>query len=126
MQPAYDATRATDGLYAAGCSLYEDAKYFEASCIFRAMAAAAPEDERGWLGLGLCHEAIGQRAVACQMYRAGEREAASARCAVARTRALRGLGRDDDADEALDLAEQLAADADEDVTRLVRFERRGS
>jgi Flp pilus assembly protein TadD len=105
---------AVESLYATGHWLLEQNRYSDAATVFRTMLLAAPTDERSWLALGACHEAIGQLNVAEKLYRSGlEVAAVPFRCAIAQARALRALGRDDDADAVLDRAESLADDADD-------------
>jgi hypothetical protein len=117
----YDAKRAADGLYACGHALYIECRYTDAATVFRALAAAIPTDERGWLGLGACHEAIDKHGMAIEMFRVGQELATSARCAIARARALKAI--DQDFDGALDDAEMLAS-GDDELEAFVRVERR--
>jgi hypothetical protein len=92
------------------------------------MVKVAPRDERGWLGLGACHERNGQPRVAIELYGAGSVVAGggpggSVRCLVASARALHKLGHQ--AAEWLDAAEDAAArSGDEQLTELVASERR--
>lgn len=89
------------------------------------MVLASPGDERGWLGLGACHEALEQSEIALEMYGTGRVFAhPSPRCEIARARVFRGLGQDDKADEALDRASELTCD--DDVEALLRGERRAA
>lgn len=117
---AFDTHRAAEGLYACGHSLFSQERYADAATVFRALAAAVPSDERGWLGLGACHEAIDQGWMAIELYRTGEELARSARCAIARARA--NVAKGDEADEALDTAETLAC-GDDELEEMVRKER---
>ena len=120
-----DFTRAIDTLYATAHSLLHEERPKDAACVVRAMVLAAPTDERGWLALGLSHEALGQPDIALEMYATGRVMAApSPRCELARARVLRLLGRDDAAGEALDVASSLA-DGDE-MAMLIESERRAS
>lgn len=116
---------AIESLYAAGHWLFEQQRYADAASIFRTMALAAPSDERAWLALGACHERIGQTSVAEALYRSGVALAkAPVRCALARARLLKTLGRDDDAEAALERAAAIADGAnDEDAAALVLAER---
>lgn len=126
MNATLDTSRAADGLYACGHALLTEGRVADAACVFRALAAAMPEEERGWLGLGACHEAIGQHSVAIELYGTAEELVASpARTAVAKARALRIMGRDDLAEAALDSAADLAI-GDADLEMLVRLERTAS
>lgn len=124
--PLVDRKRATEALYATAHLLVEQEKPAHASGVFRAMALLAPTDERAWLGLGTCHEALGQAHVALEMYGTGRMLArAPVRLEVARSRLLRRLGRDHEADDALERAESLAASEDDEIlTHLVAEERR--
>jgi Flp pilus assembly protein TadD len=121
-----DRRRAADALYATGHLLLEQQKPAHASGVFRAMALLAPTDERAWLGLGACHEAIDQIMIALEMYGTGRMLArAAVRCELARARLLTKLGRDEDADDARTRAEELAeAENDETLRTLVANERR--
>jgi hypothetical protein len=93
------------------------------------MLRAAPRDERGWLGLGQCHERIEQPRVAAELYGAGSviaggPRSVSVRCLVARARVLALLGREEDVETTLLLAEKAAAEAaDEGLVSLVVRER---
>ncbi|MBX3229377.1 MAG: hypothetical protein KIT84_17835 [Labilithrix sp.] len=107
-------TRTTEGLYATGHWLLTSARYAEAAQVFRAMLMSYPADERGWLALGACHEAIGQHRIAVELYGVGATVASSTiRCAIARGRALRAIGRDDDAVEVFSAARELAFEQSE-------------
>jgi Flp pilus assembly protein TadD len=115
---------AVEALYATAHWLLGSSRFADAARVFRVMAYHCPEDERGWLGLGLCHEKIGQLAVAAEMYRIGDSTCPQAvRCGVALARALRLLGRDDDASTALERASDLAAETgDETLIAIVAAE----
>jgi Flp pilus assembly protein TadD len=90
------------------------------------MARLAPEDERSWLALGACHEALGQSDRAIQMYGTGRVLARpSVRCDVARARVLRAKDREDEADALLEQARGAAeAMGDPTLIELVAGERR--
>lgn len=120
----FDRTRAASGLYAVGHALLVRDDFRSAATVFRAMAAAVPDDERAWLGLGACHEGIDQPAIAVEMYRTGEALAPSpVRCTLARARVQRTMGFEAEAAEALAGAAALAADADNaELESLVRME----
>jgi tetratricopeptide (TPR) repeat protein len=118
---------AIESLYATGYWLLEQHRYADAASVFQTMLVAAPTDERSWLALGACHEAVGQPAIAEKLYRSGVEVAEPAvRCAVAQARTLRELGRDDEADLAFDRAEVLASELDGDATAMVAYARRTS
>jgi hypothetical protein len=120
-----DAT--IEAMYAAAYWLLSLERVADAAQVFRVMLTAAPRDERAWLGLGECHERISQPLIALELYGAGsviagDAQARSVRCFLARARVLAKIGRDpegafDAADEA---AEQVA---DDDLIALVRRER---
>jgi hypothetical protein len=111
-------------LYAAGKGLLERGQTSESADVFRAMLVTAPSDERSWLGLGACHEALCQDAIALELYAMGTAASGSVRCQVARSRVLRALGREADAETALDRAEDAAGSAsDDDLVALVARER---
>jgi uncharacterized protein HemY len=103
-----DPSRGIEALYATGHWLLDEGRASDASCVFRAMALLAPEDERSWLGLGACHEALGQPEPALQMYGTGRVLARSVRCDIARARTLSSQDRRDEADAALAQARERA------------------
>lgn len=117
-----------EALYATGHWLLTSERFADAATVFRTMALATPKDERVWLALGACHEGIGQLQIASALYEIGASMAAPAvRCSIARARALRALGRDDEADLALEDANGSAVDSgDEDLVSLVLAESRGA
>lgn len=105
---------AIEALYATGHWLLTNGRYPDAAKVFRAMTLAQASDERAWLALGACHEAIGQHRIAIELYLVAAVAAAPAiRCEIARGRALRALGRDEDALEVFVAARDAAHDADE-------------
>ena len=99
-------------------------RFEDAAIVFRTMALAQCSDERAWLGLGSCHEGIGQLDIATSLYEvAGTVAAPALRCAIARGRSLRALGRNDEALSALEHARDLALEsADEDLASLAAYE----
>jgi Tfp pilus assembly protein PilF len=123
---AKDARAATEALYATAHWLQSEGRTKDAASVFRAMVVTTPRDERGWLGLGLCHEKLGQEHIALEMYGTGRVMARPApRCELARARVYRTQGESDKADEALENAEHLAEQLDDDALRaLVVAERR--
>lgn len=120
--------RAVEAIYAAGHHLLSQERPRDAAKVFRLMLKVAPHDERGWLGLGQCHEKASQPNVACELYGAGSvvtanAGAASVRCLLARARVLKALGRDPD--DALQVADEVAYERDdEELIALVSNERR--
>jgi tetratricopeptide (TPR) repeat protein len=117
-----------EAIYAAAHWLLEQELTDKAAKVFRVMLHAAPGDERGWLGLGQCHERIGQHRIALELYGAGSVAAApSPRCEIARGRALRTLERDDEALDAFERAMVLAdARDDEELFAMARAEKVGT
>ena len=112
-------------LYRAAYGLIQAERPRDAAPLLRAMVLADPSDERGWLGLGWCHEALAQTRLALELYGVGRVLAGpSARCEIARARIFRALGRHEDAENALDEAERIAED--EETAALVAAERRAS
>jgi tetratricopeptide (TPR) repeat protein len=123
-----DEKRGIEALYATGHWLLAQERPADGASVFRAMALVAPKDERAWLALGACHEALGQPELALKMYGTGHVLARPAvRCDIARARLLRAAEKDDEADAVLEDA-VAAAEAleDEALVLLVRAERRKS
>jgi len=115
-----------EALYATGHWLLAQERAEDAACVFRAMALLASKDERAWLALGACHEALAQPHLALQMYGTGHVLAQpSIRCDVARARLLRAGDRADDADALLEQAAEAAESLNDDaLVELVAAERR--
>ena len=110
--------RALEALYGVAYSFLDREQIEEAVRAFRVMVRFAPTDERGWLGLGLCHESIGQTDIASELYGAGSlvSDPRSARCLVALARVLRQSGDDASAaDEPIEHALALCEKNDDDV-----------
>lgn len=126
--PHLAGRRAIDTVYRAGHYLLEQGRIEDAAKVLRVMVKAAPTDERSWLALGMCHERHGQPNLALELYGVGAVAAVpGVRCQIARVRLLRSLGRDDEADAALEAAEAAAGDLDDDdLLQLVAAERRGA
>ena len=116
-----------EAIYAAAHWLLSHDRVADAAGAFRILLRVAPRDERGWLGLGECHERISQPFIALELYGAGtvvacDSRAASVRCLLARARLLSKMGRD--AEGALDAADAAAEKVgDGDLIALVRRER---
>lgn len=122
-----DLTNAIDALYGTGHWLLSEERPADAADVFRAMAAAQPTDERGWLGLGQAHECVGQRIIAKEMYLTGVTLARGARCAIALARVLRTMGNDADAADAIEFAATIAEETDDEtLTAIVAYERGAS
>ena len=116
--------QAIDALYATGHWLLGQERFKDAADVFRAMAKAKPEDERGWLGLGQAHEGARQIVIAKEMYVTGVTLASGGRCAIALARVLREMGHDAEAAEAIDFADTVANGNEDDSLRgLVAYER---
>jgi hypothetical protein len=128
---------AIEAIYATAHWLLGRERVADAAKVFRTMIRAAPGDERGWLGLGECHERIHQPRIAAELYGAGSLAASvkrvgdgagivpSVRCLLARARVLAANDRAEDALGALEAAAQAAADQDDDeLATLVAKERR--
>lgn len=125
---ATDRSRAIEGVYATGHWLFSQERHQDAAEVFRAMVTIAPEDERGWVGLGMCHEGADQLRIAKEIYAAGTTLAKSPlRCAIALVRVLRRLGDDDAAHEILEMADVMAERSnDDDAKQLVEEEKRAA
>ncbi len=121
--PASDAV--VEAVYATGHWLFERSRHADAATVFRVMARVAPADERGWLALAYCHQAVDQDDIALEMVGRGCVLAAPApRCELARSRALRALGRIDEADEALETAAEAAErSGNDEIAEAIRAER---
>jgi hypothetical protein len=127
---------AIDAIYATAHWLLGREHVADAARVFRTMIQAAPGDERGWLGLGECHERIRQPRIAAELYGAGSLAASttrvggggvvpSGRCLLARARVLAALDREADALGAIEAAAQAAEDREDDeLAALVAAERR--
>src|SRR5258708_29007729 len=117
---------AVEILYTTGFQLHAQARYCDAAQVFQIMLQAAPTDERGWLALADCHEKLGQRSIALELFSAGTVAADPAPlCMLSRFRLLYDLNRSQEADEAFGAALELAAEAgDEDLTKVIQHERR--
>ena len=117
---------ALDGLYATGHWLYSRNRYSDAAAVFRVMVLCLPEEERGYLALGACHEGLGQEAIALEIYNMATLSAPAApRCHVARARVLRRCGHDEHADAALEEATWIAErENDAHLLALIACERR--
>jgi thioredoxin-like negative regulator of GroEL len=119
-----------EAVYATAHWLLARERVADAAKVFRALLQIAPRDERGWLGLGDCHERIQQVRIAAELYGAGSviaggERSVSVRCLLARARTMAKLGRTADIEWILDTAERAAAEqADEHLIDLVARERR--
>ena len=113
---------AVESLYTMAYQLFEGGRYDEALKLFRLVMQLRPEDERGWLGAGVCHESLGQWHIAVNMYAAAiVTTGKSVRCALSYHRVLKQLGKDEQAEQALERALQWAEQGDDEQDlRLVR------
>jgi tetratricopeptide (TPR) repeat protein len=120
------AKAVVEALYATGHWLFGLSRYADAATVFRAMVEVAPTDERSWLALAYCHQTVDHGVIALEMLGTGRVVAAPApRCELARSRALRALGRIEEADEALEFAAEAAEQSEnEEIAAAVRAERR--
>lgn len=116
---------ALEALYATGHWLYSQDRFPHAQSVFRAMIHLAPRDERGWLALGACHEAMDQHDIALELYAAAVSVAQTApRCELARARIFRQRGRDREARDSIEEAARIADELrDDELRRLVAAER---
>lgn len=128
MMSPEDKALAIEGVYSTGHWLFSQERYKDAADVFRAMVTMAPEDERGWVGLGMCHEAFEQLRIAKEIFAAGTTLAKSPlRCAVALVRVLKRLGDDEAAAEILAMADEMAERSiDDDAKLLVDEEKRAA
>ena len=119
---------AVESLYATGKWFLDQGQTHKAVDIFRVLVLVAASDERGWLGIGASHDALGEATVAVELYTLGAAATKSIRCQLAKARLLRKLSRDDEASAALDAAESMLDDDDDDddLRHLVECERRAS
>jgi Flp pilus assembly protein TadD len=126
-QAAVDASRARglEALYATGHWLLSRGRIADAASVFRGMAMLAPGDERPWLALGACHEALKQTKLAFEIYGVAQVLAGPAvRSRLARARILSSSGRDDDAEAVRASAGEVAETlGDETLVALVSAER---
>jgi hypothetical protein len=129
-RPPTQRLGAVEAVYATAHWLLTRERAADAAKVFRVMLQIAPRDERGWLGLGECHERIDQLRIAAELYGAGSviaggTRSVSVRCLLARARTMSKLGRTTDMESLLDVAEQTAVrEADEELIELVACERR--
>lgn len=115
---------ALEALYATGHWLYSRDRFAHAQSVFRAMLHIAPEDERGWLGLAACHEALDQEDIALEIYLGAAASAVAPRCELARARILRRRGLEVEAHRAVEQAARIAEhQRDDELRELVAAER---
>jgi tetratricopeptide (TPR) repeat protein len=116
---------ASEALYATGHRLLSLERTVDALAVFRTLIIVAPDDERGWLGLGKAHEDMADIRTAERLYRvAGRAVPTSTRCMIAHARALQALGDLEEATAALERAADIATRSEDDVLlQLVLLER---
>jgi hypothetical protein len=114
-----------DALYYVGHKLLADGRPVDAAVVFRAMLMTSAGDERAWVGLGACHEALDQLDLAREMYGTGRVLAKPAgRCEIGLLRLARSAGDGDLVASCLDRASDIAAETeDPELAQLVRYER---
>jgi tetratricopeptide (TPR) repeat protein len=122
--PQPSRARALDALYATGHWLLSRERIHDAASVFRGMAVLAPDDERAWLALGACHEALKQMQLALDIYGAAQMlSRPGVRARLARARVLVTMGRDDEAQDLRTNAEEIAeAFGDDTLIELVLAE----
>lgn len=119
-----DSNATVETMYALGRWLLDGGRAQDAVHVFRAMLVAAPADQRGWLGLGTCHEVLAQDDTALELYALATRACTAGRCLAARGRLLAKLDRDDEAAEAYEAAVSAAeAEGDGDLLTILAAER---
>lgn len=108
--PTVGGIRAIEAIYAIGHMLLEQQRATEAAKVFRVMLRLVPEDERGWLGLGACHEELDDLSIAAELYGTGWTVAKppSTECLMALSRVLRMNGDTVLADECIAEAHGIA------------------
>lgn len=123
-----EVTQTTDALYAVGHGMLEQERLRDAGDVFRAMMVLFPGDERAWLGLGTTHERMGDVQLAIEIFSMGVVALPNAiRTRVALAKALRSVGKDDDAEAVLDgAAERAERTQDEELEELVERVRRAA
>jgi tetratricopeptide (TPR) repeat protein len=123
--PPEPSPGAIEALYATGHWLFFQDRFGHAQSVFRALIHIAREDERGWLALGACHEALEQHDIALELYTAAASIVPSApRCELARARILRKRGLVTEARDAVAKAARIADDLrDDELRALVAAER---
>lgn len=119
---------ALEAIYAVAYGFLDIERVDDALRAFRVMVRFAPTDERGWLGLGACHERLGQEDISSELYGAGSvvAEPPSPRCLVALARIAREAGERVAALEHIERALSLCdAVGDDSLAEAIRQEWRG-
>ncbi len=118
--------RPLEAVYAFAWTLLDGHRLLDATKAFRVLVRYAPSDERSWLGLGACHEELGQDDIARELYGAGSLVSSprSVRCLLAAARLQRRCGERATSDDLIAEAWSLADDLeDDDLRALVERER---
>lgn len=111
-----DTTGTLNVLYSVGHRLLDLERHHDAISLFRTMLIVDPSDERGWLALATCHEALDETDKAIAICRLAETACGGRafRCMIARARIQRALGANEEAaltyEHALSLAESHGDD----------------
>jgi tetratricopeptide (TPR) repeat protein len=128
LQPLPTSSDGVEALYAMGHRLLTQERSHprRAAAFFRVMLLSVPSDERGWLGLGACHEELAEPEVALEIYRGATIAVpSSVRCHLAHARLLRERGDVAEASDAIGRAMAAAEDgADDELIQLAALERR--
>lgn len=113
--------RTQDSLYAAGHYFLDRERFSDAAAFFRMLLVGAPGDERGWLGLGYCHESLNEKDLAMEIYGAGAQIAErKSRCLLA---CARLCSEDDDVERQRDILAAAKQEAnDDEEAMLVEYE----
>lgn len=120
-------TQTLEALYATGHWLIGQGRHRDALPVFRTMLLVDARDERGWLALATCHEALEEPAKAIELCRLASAacEGKGLRCTIARARLHRALGETDEAREVYEEAARLADELDEhELAELIAAEAR--
>ena len=112
-------------VYSCARKLLSESNYSDAAVLFRLMLHLAPTDERSWLGLGVCHEKLGQLNIARELYAMGTVATESPRCHIACARVLRQQELPELASEQYARAIDLAGPDDSDLLEMASQEMRG-
>jgi cytochrome c-type biogenesis protein CcmH/NrfG len=113
--------KALDTLYAAGHYFLQKNRVQDALIFFRMMLVTGPEDERGFLAMGHCHELLGSQDLAMEIYGTGVQIATKkVRTFCACARIVERSGNSEKADQIL--AEALGWVSDDDEAELIQNE----
>ncbi len=98
--------------YASAFRALEQSDLTHARRLFAILALLEPAQERGWVGLGVCHERTEHLQAAAALYALGNAftGSSSAWLSLGRARTLRALGRGGEAEAEFDRAELIADD----------------